>query len=432
MMILFRRYPCMKFTINTKEFKSVMSLVKTLADSAANARITAHSICLLHANATERQLKLEFSLNGSFLSYTFDDAFIEAEKGDDEEFKRSIDLGSLASLKLSGSNLQIGLGRSSDANTLEFKSGILKGKLILSHPDLEKEIESSRPNENSVELKQQFPVSEFLQALSAHNYGVHHNAQEVAKRPVRIYSKVEGDDARISFVSKDRIVASSFVRKMTTPLTDEFDYYLLPRPLQAVLNALPQTGTPVFDFGMSRDFWRLSHGHISIWFPNIVQEVNFNLDDLVASVASFPSFSLKVAPEHLQKALAEIAPFTSSSHFFTKEDMPIIRLTVVNGEGVFTLNTTKAKDVTVAVDDVEFTAQFDYDPSDVLNLNFKYLHECVTSLCNVTDKKEKEPIFLKWWPYKDVTAPTKGKALCLQRGSNYYWISRVRDQQRSV
>jgi len=53
----------MKFTIKTKEFKNVMNLVKTVADSSASARITAHSICLLRALPEEKQLKLEFSLS---------------------------------------------------------------------------------------------------------------------------------------------------------------------------------------------------------------------------------------------------------------------------------------------------------------------------------------------------------------------------------
>jgi hypothetical protein len=438
----------MKFVINSKEFKNVMTLVKTVAESSANARITAHSICLLRACPNDKQLRLDFSLNGSFLTYTFEDVKIEGEDlGEGEEFRRSVDLGSLASLKLSGSTISITIGKSKEGNTLEFKSGNLKGKLILSHSDIEKEVDSARPDPNSIELNQQFSVSDFLSALSAHNYGTHHNAAEASKRPVRIYNKkgVEEGTDQIMFVSKDKIAAASFVKPLTTPFKDEFNYYILPKPLQAVLNALAQDSSPVFHFGIAKDFWRLNHGQIDIWFPNIVQEVNFDLEELVTIVNSYPSFLLKTTSECLQKALAEIAPFTSSANLFTKEDMPIIRLTVEEGVGIFTLNTSKAKDVMIEIENIEFNCDnLTYDPADMLNLNFKYLSECVSALANVEEKgspvvkdkekvaKDKEPICLQWWPYKDTTAPTKGKALCLKRGNNYYWISRVRDQQRVV
>lgn len=439
----------MKFTINTKEFKNVMTLVKTVADSSANARVTAHSICLLRAFPGEKKLLLDFYLNGSFLTYTFDDVVLESDAVEAEgEFRRSVDLGSLASLKLSGSTVVITLGRNKDGNTLEFASGRMKGKLLLSHPDVERDVEMNRPDPNDIELNQQFPVADFLAALSAHNYGTHHNAQEAAKRPVRIYNKKGTEDGsvpdQIFFVSKDKIAASSFVRTMTTPFKEEFNYYILPRPLQAVLGALSQDVSPVFHFGISKDLWRISHGQIDVWFPNIVPEVNFDLEELVTVVNSFPSFALTVSPECLKKALAEISPFTSATQLFTKEDMPIIRLAVENGAGIFTINTSRAKDVVIEIEETEFKAdKMVYDPSDMLNLNFKYLSECVEALIGSEEKgtvikdkekapREKDPIVLMWWPFTDVTAPTKGKTLCLKRGNNYYWIARVRDQQRAV
>jgi len=440
----------MKFTINTKEFKNVMHLVKTVADSSANARITAHSICLLRAFPEKKLLKLDFSLNGSFLTYTFEEVKLDGDAENETEFRRSVDLGSLASLKFSGPTVSITLSKGKDGNALSFASGTMKGKLILSHADIEKEVESARPDSNSIELNQQFSVSDFLSTISAHGYGIHHNAQEAAKRPVRIYNKKGSEDGsvpdQILFVSKDKIAAASFVKSMSTPFKEEFNYYVLPKPLQAVLNALSQDNSPIFHFGISKDFWRISHGQIDVWFPNIVQEVNFDLEELVTVVNTFPSFRLKVTPDSLQKALSEIAPFTTSTHLFTKDDMPIIRLTVENGVGLFTLNTSKAKDVVVQIENVEFsTDNLVYDPTDMLNLNFKYLSECVASLVGMEEKsavpatkdkekvvKEKEPIVLMWWSYKDTTAPTKGKTFCLKRGNNYYWISRVRDQQRSV
>jgi hypothetical protein len=435
----------MKFTINTKEFKNVMHLVKTVADSSANAKIVSHSVCLLRALPAEKILKLEFSLSTSFLTYTFEDVQLEDDANMEGEFRRSVDLSSLASLRFSGSTVSISLGKNKDGNTLEFASGKLKGKLLLSHQDIEKEVDSSRPDPNAVELNQQFAVSDFLAALAAHNYGIHHNAQDAARRPVRIYNKKGAEDGtpnRIFFVSKDKIAAASFVKNMTTPFKDEFNYYIFPRPLQAVLTALSQDQSPVFHFGIAKNFWRIHHGNIDVWFPNIVPESNFDLEEMVVVTNSFPSFSLTVSLDVLQTALADIAPFTTSKQLFNDNDMPVIRLAVENGVGIFTINTSKAKDVVIEMEEIEFTTDsLTYDPTDMLNINFKYLSECVAALgieekgsSVIRDKekvtKEKEPIVLKWWSYKDVTAPTKGKTLCLKRGNNYYWIARVRDQQR--
>jgi hypothetical protein len=443
----------MKFTINTKEFKSVMQLVKTVADNSANARITAHNVCLLRAFPSEKQLKLEFSLNGSFLTYIFEDVTFEFTKDEgDGEIKRSVDLGSLSSLRFSGASVDITLGKSREGNTLEFNSGRLKGKLILSHADIEKEIESARPQADSVELNQTFSTTDFLSALSAHNYGFHHNAQEAAKRPVRIYNQKNetSEVGNILFVSKDKIAAASFMKPMTTPFKDTFDYYVLPKPLQAVLSALSQDVSPVFHFGIAKDYWRVHHGQIDVWFPNIIPLVHFELEDLKNLVNTSSCFSISAPVDKLKSALSEIEPFTSDAHLFSKDDMPIIQLIIEKDKGYFSLNTSKAKDVVIEIEDAEFIVNgLGYDPSDTLNLNFKYLSECVTALEGKAkkekkkkEKKEKkesseevkgrDPVVLMWWPYLDVSAPTKGKALCLKCEGNYYWISRVREQARTL
>ena len=445
----------MKFTINTKEFKNVMQLVKTVADSSANAQITAHSICLLRAFPVEKQLKLEFCLNGSFLSYLFEDVKLDTtDEKDVGEITRSVDLGSLSSLKFSGASVNIILGKSREGNTLEFQSGRLKGKLILSHSDIEKEVESGRPPAESVELDHTFSIGDFLSALSAHNYGAHHNAQEAGKRPVRIHNKKyeETDEANILFVSKDRIAAASFSKPMTTPYKDEFSYYLLPKPFQAVLNALSHDVSPVFNFGISKDFWRLHHGQIDVWFPNIINKVNFEMEDLKNLVDSSPCFTLTAPVDKLRSALSDLEPFTSDAHLFSKNDMPIIKLSVNKEEaGFFSLNTSKAKDVIVEIEDSEFVVNnLTYDPEESLNLNFKYLSECVAALegkaktkAKGKTKKKKEDedvseedkgrcITVVWWPYQDKNSPTKGKAVCLKCDGNYYWLSRVREQIRTI
>jgi len=414
-----------------------MSLVKTVADCSANVKVSANSICLLSVVPDTQQLKLEFSLNGSFLAYTFEDVIVEG--GSSEELKRSVDLGSLASLKFSANTLTITLGQSNEGNTLEFKSGILQGKLLLSHPDVEKVVERARPTADAIDLNQQFIVSDFLSALAAHTYGTHHNAQEAAKRPVRIYSRKAGEDTNeIVFCSRDKITAASLVKTTTIPLKDDFNYYLYPKPLQAVLSSLSLDVSPVFHFGKTKDFWRVSHGQIDVWYPNIVPDVNVDLEELVTLVNTSPTFRIKTSYGSLKKALAELVPFTSSAHFFADGDMPIVHLVMDGGMGMFTLNTSKAKDVEIQLDSIEFSSSgLVYDPEDILKLNFKYLNECVGFL---SDKKEKtdakesqdDAIYLMWWPYKDTNAPTKGKALCLKRGNNYYWISRLIDQRRSV
>lgn len=425
----------MKFTINTKEFKNVMTLVKTVADSSASARISAHSVCLLRAFPGEKKLILEFSLNGSFLTYAFQDVQIE---GDDEvttEVKRSLDLGTLSALKFSGKEVSLMLGRNREGNTLEFTSGKLKGKLILSHPDVEKAVEDARPDDNSVELTQTFAVSDFLTALSAHVYGAHHNAVAASKRPVKIYSKqIEGTSGKILFASKDAVMGSLFSKAMTSPFKEDFSYYVLPKPFRAILDALSQDISPVFHFGIARDLWRVTHGNINVWFPNIIQETKAEFDDLAEKMETTPAFTLKTTSEALQEALTEIAPFTTGSTLVAKEDTPTVRLITENGRVKFALDTAKAKDVVVDLEDVEFDEQGVVgDSKDVLMINAKYLSECVSALAaNDAKAKGKDPLYLLWWPHNNEAYPVRGKMFCLKQGGNYYWLARTVEKMKSL
>jgi hypothetical protein len=428
----------MKFTINTKEFKSVMSLVQTLADKSATACVVAHKVCLLRAFPAEKKLLLEFCLNGSFLSYTFEDVKLEVANESVEATTRSVDLGSLSSLKFSGATINITLGKSSTGNnTLGFQSGRLKGKLILSHADIEKDVEMSRPTMESVELEHTFSVRDFLAALAGHNYGFHRNAEEAKKRPVRIYSKKDevSEEANIFFVSKDRLTGAITSKPMTTPYK-AFDFYILPKPLQAILTALSQTVSPVFHFGVSKDKWRLHHGQIDVWFPNIIQQVNFELAELKNLVDRAPCFSLKAPLLAVKSAMDEITPFTSATHLIDKSEMPVVKLTMKKNTGYLSLNTSKAKDVIIEIEDSEFTTPLTYDEAEFVGVNFKYLTESISS--TPTPKKKKEgdaaeetdSITIKWWPYQDQRYPTRGKSICVSYDNDYYWLSRIKEQTR--
>ncbi len=425
----------MRFTINTKEFKTVMALVATVAENSANVRMVAHNVCLLHALPDANQLKLEFSLNDSFLTYTFNDVVFYDAKSD---VTQSVDLSSLALLKFSGSTIELTLDSDEQGSTLGFSSGILEGKLLVSHIDVVKDVERNRPDPSQVPLTHVFSTSTFLSALSAHNYGMHHNAMEALRRPVRIYNR----DGKLFFVSCDKITAAFFSKNDACSFdnpddddggsiehtSDEFSYYLLPKPLQSVLKKLSTDGSPTFQFGMSKKVWRLTHGNIEVYFPNIIPEANFDLEDLVRSVNAQPGYFLMLDPEKLHNAIVEMTPFAFSKQLVIQgKDMPITRLVSTAGNACLTLNTSKAKDVTVFLDVVE--AQLDgFDASENLMFNFKHLSECVASLITSEEKtKESTPIYLRWWSITNSSAPTKGKTLCIQRGDNYYWISRIRE-----
>lgn len=431
----------MKFTINTKEFKNVMSLVKTVADCAANAKVTSHSVCLLRAFPNDKKLVLEFSLHGSFLTYTFEDVQLDnIEEGAVNEVKRSIDLGALAALKFSGTTVSIVLGKGREGNTLEFSSGKLKGKLILSHSDVEKAVEEARPDENAVELSQTFMISDFLAALTAHIYGAHHNAVSAARRPVKIYNRKTEDDptGKILFASKETVLGALITKPMTSPFKESFSYYVVPKPFRAVLDALSQDVSPVFNFGMSRDLWRLSHGtRINIWFPNIVQETKAELEDLRDKVDGTPGFTLKTTTENLQKTLIEIAPFTSGSALSAKDDTPAVRF-VINGTKVnLEMNTAKARDINVEFDDVEFqTNGIEYNANEVVQINSRFLAECVAGLAanetKATKDKKAEPLSIIWYPHNNEVYPVKGRMVCIKQGNNYYWLSRITERVKTL
>lgn len=429
----------MKFTIKTKEFKNVMQLVKTVADCSANAQVTAHNICLLRAFPSQKTLVLEFSLglaSGSFLTYTFEDIKMDGVEGVDDEVKRSIDLQTLAALKFSGETVSIVLGKNRDGNTLEFSSGKLKGKLLLSHQDIERIVEETRPTDD-IELTQTFMISDFLSALSAHTYGAHHNAVSASKRVVRIYNKqVEGDEGKLIFASKDNVVGALFSKPMTSPYKEPFEYYVFVKPFRAILNSLSQDISNVFHFGITTRTWRIAHGNINVWFPNIVQATKAELEDVADKTEAASALTLKTSSESLQEALSEISPFTSGVTLAAKDDNPIVRFLIEGDVARFTMDTAKAKDVVVDIDDVEFFNNgLPYDKNDYLMINSKYLGECVTSLAaNDTTKlkdREPKPLTLLWWP-SSPDYPMKGKMICLKQGGNYYWICRIVEKVKTL
>jgi len=411
----------MKFTINTAEFKRVMQLVKTVAESSVSVKSDVHSICLLRAFPKESKLRLDFSLKGSFLSYQFEDIEIADVETDGEEFRRSVDLGVLSSLKFSGKTVSISLGKNKEGNTIAFSSGKMTGKLVVSHPDIEREVEASRPKDNSVELKHMFSSSMFLKALSGHNYGSHHNSAEAAKRPVRIYRNDEVAKDTLLFVSKDKLTAARIAKSYDVPTKHPIDFYILPKPLQAILNSA-SVESPTFYLGTSKDCWRLSCGQIDVWYPNIIQLASVNLEELREKVENLPSYALKIPVKELDDALEELSPFTDKSALFSKEDMPIVNLTTEKARTYFSINTTKAKDVLVELEGAEFTNKIGVAPNDDLMLNFKSLSECVEAL---TKNDTGEHLTIRWWPYQDPSSPTKGKTVCISMDDNYYWISRV-------
>lgn len=422
----------MKFTINTKEFKNVMSLVKTVADSSASAQVTAHNICLLRAFPEEKNLILEFSLGGSFLTYTFENVQISGDDTTGGEVRRSLDLSTLSALKFSGESVSIVLGRNKEGNTLEFSSGKLKGKLLLSHPDIERIVEDTRPSEE-IELTQQFQITDFLNALSAHLYGSHHNAVAASRRIVRIYNALEGEEHKVYFASKDPNIGSYFSKTMHTPFKDEFNYYVHAKPFRAIVNSLSQDISNVFHFGINPlKAWRMSHGQMSLWFPNIVQEIKPpEFSELVAKANSVSSFTLVSDAKNIKQVLSELAPFTSGG-LSAKSDTPIVRLVANNDTVQFALDTTKAKDVVMDIEDVQFDANgLDLAESQLM-LNSKYLEECVDALALNGNKKIAEPLKLLWWPHNNADYPVRGKMLCLNQGSNYFWLSRVVESARTV
>ena len=151
-----------------------------------------------------------------------------------------------------------------------------------------------------------------------------------------------------------------------------------------------------------------------------------DLEKLRGQVDSLPSFSLKIPVATLDDVLVELAPFTAGDTLLAKEDMPIVHLTVTKDRTYFSINTSKAKDVCIDLDDVEFTNTMEEAPLDDLMLNFKYLEECTKSL---TKNGSSDTITLRWWPFQNLESPTKGKTVTVNMGSDYYWITRIRPME---
>jgi len=431
----------MKFTIDREEYSRVLKLVKVVADMSVKPTKENYT-CLLRLIPSEKKFILDFALQGAFLSYSFVDFTIDdIEDTTSSEIRRSLNLSSLYALKFSGKTITIELGENREGNTISFSSGKLKGKLVISHENIEKEIENRRPDPNKIELTHQFSIADFLKALSGHSYGAHSPAFDNTKKPTRI--KSVGD--QIVFESKDRNAGARIAKPAAFPIKEPFSFYVLPIPLCSTLAALEKMDSDEFHFGISKDCWRLYHGSVDIWIPNIVHACVIDFDELHGATNSMPCFAIIAQPKEFKGAIDELLPFITSALLDPDERAAFVKLEVKEGEVFFTLQTNKAKDVQVKLEKGIFRCPIMTDPNDSmksvvledstpLRLDLRYLNDAYAGIIKNINQKDENPIEIKYWPYKGSKYPTQGRAFCVTGGDNHYWIARmaVREETKHV
>lgn len=431
----------MKFTIDREEYSRVLKLVKVVADMSVKPTKENYT-CLLRLFPNEKKFILDFALQGAFLTYNFEKFTIDTDETA-SEIRRSLNLSSLYALKFSGKTITIELGESREGNTIAFSSGKLKGKLVISHENIEKEIENRRPDPNKIELTHQFSISDFIKALSGHNYGTHSPSFDNTKKPTRIKSSKEKD--QIIFESKDRNAGARIAKPPAFPIKDPFNFYVLPVPLCSTLAALEKMDSDEFQFGISKDCWRLYHGSIDIWIPNIVHACTIDFDELYESTKTMPCFAIIAPPKDVKSAIDELLPFITSALLDPDERAAFVKLETQEGEVFFTLQTNKAKDVSVKLENGVFHCPTITDPNDSmksivladatpLRLDLRYLNDAYTAIVKNIQKDDASPIEIKYWPYKGSQYPTQGRAFCVTSGNNHFWIARmaVREETKHV
>lgn len=425
----------MKFTIDRDEYYRVLKLVKIVADMSVKPTKEAYT-CLLRIYPKEPKFVLDFALQGAFLTYNFVNFTIETEE-QATEIRRSLNLSVLYALKFSGKTITIELGENKEGNTISFSSGKLKGKLVVSHENIEKEIENRRPDPNKIELTHHFAISDFIKALSGHNYGSHSPSFDSTKRPTRIKNvKIEEKDF-IVFESKDRNAGARIAKVPFFPIKTPFNFYVLPAPLCTILAAIEKMDSDDFQFGISKDCWRLYHGPIDIWIPNIIHACVIDFDELYTTTQNTNCFAVLAPPKDFKSAIDELMPFLSSALLDPDEKAASIKLEVIEKEIFFTLQTNKAKDVSVKLENALFHCPMLTDPEDpqkskpledktALRMDLRYLHDAYTAILkNLAKDDTTSSIMIKYWPYKGSQYPTQGRAFCVTCGENHFWIARM-------
>ena len=416
----------MKFTVSTAELKNVLDLVKVVADQSEGSKVVAHSVCLFRAYPKTKELKLDFALNGSFLTYEFSDVTIGG-KADSDEVRRSIDMSVMSGLKFTGKEVTIEILTKKNENTLAFSSGSLKGKILVASSEIEEQVEEARPKDGSVDLTHTFVVKDWMRVLGSHMYGSHHNAADADKRPVLVRSK----DGTLVFDSSDKVSRAHSTLNSKHPMASAIEFRLSPKPLKAILSVLSKDTDGDFNFGVSKEFWRLHHGKIDVWFPSLTQTAKIEQDELVAKIKTSPSYMMKFPAAVIKECITELAPVLSATS--GKDDLPLVTLNVSKDkQASFTINTTKAKDVRRELVGAEFMEdRIPLEENQDICINFNFLREFVSALTASAESAE-PVIIMKWWPYQSPDAPVKGKIICLESDNNMFAVARVREQKTTV
>lgn len=412
----------MRFNVATVEWQRVLKIVKAVSTASSNVRCSAHSACLFRV--TENDVRLEFALNGAFLAYRFESLQVLGGVQSGGEFKKALDLETLQSLRFSGRDIDIEIMEQGRSSTISFSSGNLKGKVYASIPDIEADLEASRPDIDAVPFSHQFSIKDFRTALSAHLYGQHHD-NGALKRPVRVYSQ----NGSLFFESRDQIAGGAVVKNFSE--ASPIDFFLNPSHLLAVLDALDESRSNTFAFGYNDGMWCVGHDRLCIWMPNLLKPMRFDLQDLFRAIDTAPSYKVTVPPIKLKAAISELTPFVNSAQLATKEDLPVVCLVVNKEKEVYLrVETTRAKQVTQHLGAAQFESDLPLDRDEEVYVNIKFLDEFNSHLNN-NRQNDAEPLWIKWWTHQDPSMPTKGKGVCLGLGSNRFLTSRTNFKRMS-
>lgn len=412
----------MRFSVSTSEWQRVLKLVRAVSQASSNVRSTAHSACLFRVFPAKGEVKLEFSLNGAFLDYTFESLKVLSLPESTEEYRKALDLETLQSLKFSGKEVEIEIIDKDRNSTISFSSGSLRGKVYASIPDIENEIETSRPRETTVDLDYQFPIKDFKTALSAHLYGQHHDTNAL-KRPVRIYMK----EGTLHFESRDQVAGAAVVKTLSLPPKAEIDFYINPSHLLAALETLDEQENNLFFFGYTESMWRVYHMRTNIWMPNQLKPAaKVDLSELFQVIDQSPSYKVTVPTTTLKSAISELTPFVSNAHLASKEDLPVVCLVVNQQREVYLrVETLKAKQVTQYLGQASFEFDLPFEKDEEVYVNIKFLEEFNNHLSANRSQEAGDKVWIRWWTHQDPSMPTRGKGVCLGLGSNRYLTSRT-------
>jgi hypothetical protein len=370
----------MQATLSARTLKAAIKSVKTVLDTYEKGET------LYGVVNTDTSLCLQGVSGSVFASYVLGD------RAEDLEGFLALDIPTLSSLKFPEDTVKL----ETSGSVLKLSSAALDVETLLPASDRAFKVKQTKQETS------EFVTQHFLDALSFHTYGMHHNPIEAARRLVRLSTK----DGRLHLLSFDKQVSAfnsmPFAGHLEEPI------FVTPKPIVAVLGSVSDE---VFRFGATQRYWVIETSALRVVYPNVIKPVSSNFDKILDDIATLPCRRVAFEREYLLKSLGVLTPSIKAG----KEENPKMHFYLRPDDAIqVTVSSEKIRSMTFKL---EGRQEGVVEP-EAVGLNFRYTKEFAENLNG-------DVVYFQYWKYDDAQAPLRGRALSFYADNGRYIISRL-------